>query len=232
MTAGGNPPPGLGRTPGMRLRRIAVLAAVVLGAVAAPSPAHAVDLFGRVGPDTTILLRDAAGQPVRQLDPGTYRITVEDLSDFHNFHLTGPGVNLATEVERIETVVWEVTLVEGVYGFVCDPHRSEMQGSFTVGNPPPPPPPPKRLVATVTASRITLTMDGRRVSILDAGAYVFTVRDRSRRHNFHLVGPGVNRRTTVAQVRTVTWRLTLRAGTFRFVSDPQARRLRGVFRVR
>jgi hypothetical protein len=57
------------------------------------------------------------------------------------------------------------------------------------------------------------------------------VRDRSRRHNFHLTGPGVNRRTAVARTGTVTWNLTLRAGTFRYVSDPQARRVRGSFVV-
>ena len=216
----------------MRLRRTALAALVVLAAAASPSVAQAADLFAQVGPDTTIVLRDAAGQQVRQLDPGAYRITVEDLSDFHNFHLTGPGgVDLATDVERVETVVWDVTLVEGVYRFVCDPHRSAMRGSFIVGNPPPPPA-PRRLVATVTASAITLTLDGRRVSTLAAGAYVVTVRDRSRRHNFHLVGPGVNRKTPVARVGTFAWSVTLRAGTFRFLSDPQARRLRGSFRVR
>lgn len=216
----------------MRLRRFAVVVLSSLAAAAAaPSAAHATDLFGTVGPGPTIILRDASGRDVRQLDPGTYRITVEDLSDFHNFRLVGPGVNLATEVDAIETVTWDVTLVEGVYTFVCDPHRSDMQGTFTVGNPPPPPA-PTRLVATVTARSITLTIGGLRVTTLAAGAYVVTVRDRSRRHNFHLTGPGVNRRTTVAQVGTFTWRLTLRAGAFRYVSDRQARRLRGAFRVR
>jgi hypothetical protein len=215
----------------MRPRRLAVAVAAALLAGAAPAAAQAADLFATVGPDTTIILRDAAGQQVRQLDPGAYRITVEDLSDFHNFHLTGPGgVDLATDVERIETLVWEVTFVEGVYRFVCDPHRSAMFGSFTVGNPPPPPA-PTRLVATVTTRAITLTLNGRRVSTLPAGAYVITVRDRSRRHNFHLLGPGVNRKTAVARQGTVTWTLTLRAGAFSFRSDPQARRMRGSFRV-
>ena len=60
------------------------------------------DLFATVGPDFTISLRNAQGQNVTQLDPGHYRILVEDRSDFHNFHLSGPGVSLATDVEALE----------------------------------------------------------------------------------------------------------------------------------
>jgi hypothetical protein len=106
-----------------------------------------------------------------------------------------------------------------------------MKGAFTVGNPPPLPV-TVRLVATVGPSNtITLTRNGARVRTLTAGAYVITVRDRSKRHNFHLTGPGVNRKTAVGRTGTVTWRLTLRTGTFRYVSDPQARRVRGSFVV-
>jgi hypothetical protein len=221
----------------MRGRRLLVATACALVALAAPAGAAAADLFGSVGPGFTIVLRDAQGQVVTQLDPGAHRITIEDRSDFHNFHLTGPGVNRATAVELLETVVWEVTLVEGFYEYVCDPHAADMRGMFTVGNPPPPPvppppPAPKRLLATVgPANTIALTLDGRRVTTLAAGAYVITVRDRSRRHNFHLSGPGVNRKTAVARTGTFTWRVTLRAGTYRFMSDPQSRRVRGTFRV-
>jgi len=60
---------------------------------------------------------------------------------------------------------------------------------------------------------------------------VIVVRDRSKRHNFHLTGPGVNRKTAVGKTATVTWSLRLAAGTFRYVSDPQARRVRGSFTV-
>jgi plastocyanin len=50
-------------------------------------------------------------------------------------------------------------------------------------------------------------------------------------HNFHLRGRGVNKRTTVAFRGTATWTVTLRVGTYRFVCDPHARRMRGSFRV-
>jgi len=215
-------------------RRLLVAAACAALALVAPGVAAAADLVGTVGPSFTITLRDAAGQPVTKLDPGSYRITVADQSEFHNFHLFGPGVNVATDVEASGTVVWDVTLVEGIYTFQCDPHDSTMNGTFVVGNPPAPPPPPapRRLVASVGPSNaISLTLDGRRVSTLTAGRYVITVRDRSRRHNFHFVGPGLNRKTPVARTGTFTWSVTLRAGTYRFVSDPQARRVRGSVRV-
>jgi hypothetical protein len=38
--------------------------------------------------------------------------------------------------------------------------------------------------------------------------------------NFHLVGPGVNRRTGAAFTGTVTWTVRLARGTYRFGSDP------------
>jgi hypothetical protein len=217
----------------MPSRRLLIAAVCAFAAFSSPAAAQAVDLFGTVGPDFTISLRNAQGQNVTQLDPGAYRIVVQDRSDFHNFHLSGPGVSLATDIESVETVTWEVTLVEGRYTFVCDPHATDMRGSFTVGNPPPPVPVPVRLVATVGPSNtISLTRNGARVRTLTAGAYAVVVRDRSKRHNFHLTGPGVNRRTAVGRTGTVTWNLRLGAGTFRYVSDPQAKRVRGTFVVR
>ena len=110
---------------------------------------------------------------------------------------------------------------------MCDPHATQMKGAFTVGNPPPLPV-PTRLVATVGPSHtITLTRNGARVRALTSGAYVIVVRDRSKRHNFHLTGPGVNRKTVVGRTSTATWNVRLGPGTFRYTSDPQAKRLRG-----
>lgn len=215
----------------MRSRRLLTVAACAFVGLASPAAAQAVELFATVGPDFTISLRNAQGQTVTQLDPGPYRIVVEDRSDLHNFRLNGPGVNLATEIEAVESVTWEVTFVEGRYTFVCDPHATDMRGAFTVGNPPPLPV-TVRLVATVGPNNtIALTRNGARVRTLTAGAYVIVVRDRSRRHNFHLTGPGVNRKTAVGRTGTVTWNLRLGAGTFRYVSDPQAKRVRGAFVV-
>jgi plastocyanin len=225
----------------MRRLRIALLAAVV-GALGAPAVAQAQDLVGTVGPDFTITLVRADGTRVTQLDPGTYRILIHDLSDFHNFHLTGPGVDQLTTVGQVGDVEWTVTFVEGRYTFVCDPHATQMRGEFVVGNPPPatPPPPvttpprPQRLTATVGPS-FTISLRnaaGARVTTLRPGAYVITVRDRSRFHNFRLTGPGVRRTTSVGFMGTRTWTVRLRAGTYRFQCDPHKHRMKGSFRVR
>jgi plastocyanin len=64
-----------------------------------------------------------------------------------------------------------------------------------------------------------------------AGTVSLSVRDRSKIHNLHLTGPGVNRRTGVPYRGTQTWRLRLRRGTYRFVCDPHAAGMRGSFRV-
>jgi plastocyanin len=64
-----------------------------------------------------------------------------------------------------------------------------------------------------------------------AGTYTITVRDRSSIHNFHLIGPGVNKKTSVAAVQTTTWTVALKRGLYRFVCDPHATIMKGVLRV-
>ena len=188
-----------------------------------------------------ITLRTASGGSVDNIPAGAYEIEVRDHSTMHNFRLSGPGgVNQATTEAFVGTVTWTVNLQDGRYTFQCDPHPTQMRGSFTVGiptpPPPPPPPPPSRtttLFATVgPGPTISLrTRNGRRVSRVRRGRYRIVVRDRSSMHNFYLRGPGVNKRTTVGFRGTRTWTLTLRRGLYRFVCDPHARRMRGSFRV-
>jgi plastocyanin len=97
-------------------------------------------LVAEVGGDTAetsyISLKDANGAAVTHLAPGTYTIRVRDLSEHHNFHLQGAPytkVNKRTQLEPTGEETWTVTLVDGEYWFVCDPHRSTMRGEFTVG---------------------------------------------------------------------------------------------------
>ena len=56
------------------------------------------------------------------------------------------------------------------------------------------------------------------------------VSDRSRADNFHLSGPGIDRKTSVAGRQTVTWKMRLRSGVYRYRSDAHPR-LRKTFRV-
>ena len=223
----------------MNLRfRLALCVSAAAGALVVPAIASAganQQLTGTVGPGFTINLRDAAGAAVTRLDPGTYDIVVDDRSEMHNFHLRGPGVDQATDVEFIGSVRWTVTVENGTYTFVCDPHSTSMRGSFRVGaaTTPKPKPKPKRLTAAVGPGfTISLRNASGRVRSLKAGRYRITVRDRSRMHNFHLVGAGVNKRTAVRFRGTVTWTVTLRKGkTYRFRCDPHARGMRGSFKV-
>lgn len=62
------------------------------------------------------------------------------------------------------------------------------------------------------------------------GLFRITIRDRSNIHNFHLTGPGVNRRTSVPATGTVVWNVRLRKGVYTFVCDPHPT-MRGTFRV-
>jgi plastocyanin len=86
-------------------------------------------LNGSVGPGFTISLDGTDG-----ITAGDYTIVVDDQSAEHNFHLTGPGgVDVATDVSGEGEESFDVTLEAGEYTFVCDPHASTMNGSFTVG---------------------------------------------------------------------------------------------------
>src|SRR3954451_14099028 len=115
------------------MRRLLFLSLAVL-AVALPASAQAQSpvLTGVVGPDFSITLSDSSGKAVSHLDPGTYTVQVQDKAAEHNFHLTGPGVDETTSVEAVTNVTWTVTLRDGTYRFMCDPHASLMAGSFTV----------------------------------------------------------------------------------------------------
>ena len=215
---------------------LAVSAAAVL--VPAAFPAVAGQLTGTVGPDFNINLEFADGSTVTKIDPGTYEIVVRDLSIEHNFHLFGPGVNETTQVETTGTVTWTVTFGDGRYTLQCDPHSIDMIRTFTSGNPPPdpepvpkpkPPPAPPKLLATVGPNNtISLRNSaGRVLKTVKAGTYSITVRDRSKLHNFHLVGKGINRKTGKAAIGTVTWRVSLAKGALRFFSDQSPTKLKG-----
>ena len=78
---------------------------------------------------------------------------------------------------------------------------------------------------------ITLTKAGKKVKTLPAGLYVFKIADKSSIHNFHLTGPGFDRKTSVGAVKTETWRIHLRKGTYKYVCDPHKSIMHGSFTV-
>jgi hypothetical protein len=79
-----------------------------------------------------------------------------------------------------------------------------------------------RLNGSVSA-RVTLsTPAGRGVTTIRRGTYWLVVADLSRSANFHLTGPGVDRRTSVNFRGTVKWRVRFVSGTYRYRSDEGA----------
>ena len=98
----------------------------------ATTPADGSTLSASVGPGFEISLTGADGADVETLTPGAYTIEVDDQSDIHNFHLSGGSVDESTDVSGTGTETWELTLTEGAYSFVCDPHAGSMSGSFEV----------------------------------------------------------------------------------------------------
>jgi plastocyanin len=224
----------------------AVTALVALALVlAGEAPAARTDaqLLAKVGPGFSIGLTDASGNAVTHLDTGTYTIAVDDESDIHNFDLTGPGVSESTSIEGTGKATWTVTFGDGTYTFICDAHPQTMRGTFTVGTgvapapaptpkPKPAPKPLPLLVASVGPGQtITLRRGGALVRTLPHGRYRVTVHDRAAFHDFHLFGPGLDRKTGIAFVGTQTWTVSFRAGAYRYQCDPHKQVMHGSFRV-
>ena len=110
----------------------AVLAIAAIAFAGIATPKNKV-LKGSVGPGFVISTKNAAGKKLTTTKAGTYDLTIQDKSAFHNFHLTGPGINKAfTAVPFTGTKKVTVKLKVGKYTFVCDPHRLQMKGSFKV----------------------------------------------------------------------------------------------------
>ena len=194
--------------------------AVLAGPAAADSPR----LQASVGPGFTISLKDASGAKMTHLDPGTYAIHVVDQSDMHNFDLTGPGVSKSTEVTEVGEQDWTVTFTDGTYRYVCDVHATSMKGSFTVGN-----------VPTTAVLKMSASVGpGQKIAFAraaKAGKTTITIRDLTAKDNFHLTGPGVNKKTGVAFKGTVKWTVTLKAGTYTYRSDAH-KGLKGTLKVK
>lgn len=95
---------------------------------------HPASLVGVVGHNDAfdISLTDPAGHRISNLAAGTYSLTLKDESTIHNFHLTGGGIDKATSIGGTSSSTFSVTFKPGSYTFVCDPHSSQMHGSFIV----------------------------------------------------------------------------------------------------
>lgn len=91
---------------------------------------------------------------------------------------------------------------------------------------------PKLTGVTGPGFTITLKGGGKAVKKLKAGSYTLLVTDKSSIHNFHLFGPGVNKKTTVPFTGRQTWKLKLKPGKYTYQCDIHAASgMKGTFTV-
>ena len=109
----------------MKITALAALTAVVALILALPALAATPVFKGTVGPGFTIKMT------TKPTKAGKIKLVIADKSNVHNFHLTGPGVNVKTSVASVGTKTFLITLKKGTYKFICDPHPF-MKGSFTI----------------------------------------------------------------------------------------------------
>ena len=80
--------------------------------------------------------------------------------------------------------------------------------------------------------KIEVERAGKDVKTLKAGTYRLKVEDKSAIHNFHLLGPGVNKKTSVSFKGQTTWTVKLKPGRYTYQCDPHAAGgMKGTFRV-
>src|SRR5436309_3207641 len=80
-----------------------------------------------------------------------------------------------------------------------------------------------KLVGTVGPGfTIALKKGSKDVKKLKAGKYTIKVEDKAAIHNFHLYGPGLNKKTGVSFQGDQTWKITLKPGKYTYQCDPHA----------
>jgi F5/8 type C domain len=111
---------------------------------------------------------------------------------------------------------------------VSAPYRADAYISALSGGPP-----PTTLGAHVDPAKdVTLTTPyGNAVTALEDGTYTVSVTDASTAANFHLIGPGIDRRTSRRFEGMKTWPISLRAGMYRYGADRSHEKLGHRFEV-
>ncbi|HEY6068931.1 MAG TPA: plastocyanin/azurin family copper-binding protein [Gaiellaceae bacterium] len=79
---------------------------------------------------------------------------------------------------------------------------------------------------------IEVKKGGKDLKTIKAGTYKIKVEDKAAIHNFHLFGPGLNKKTGVSFKGETTWTITLKKGKYTYQCDPHhASGMKGTFRV-
>jgi plastocyanin len=73
---------------------------------------------------------------------------------------------------------------------------------------------------------------GKDLKTIKAGTYRIKVEDKATIHNFHLIGPGLNKKTGVSFKGDTIWTIKLKPGRYTYQCDPHAASgMKGSFRV-
>ena len=113
-----------------RLALLTMLAAALV--VVASASAATPTLNATSGPGFSISMKKG-GKKLTSLKAGKVKIVVKDLSNIHNFHLIGPGLNKKTSVSFSGEKTWTIKLKPGKYTYQCDVHLAQgMKGTFKV----------------------------------------------------------------------------------------------------
>ena len=73
---------------------------------------------------------------------------------------------------------------------------------------------------------------GKDLKTIKAGTYRIKVEDKATIHNFHLFGPGLNKKTGIGFKGETTWTIKLKVGRYTYQCDPHAAGgMKGHFRV-
>jgi plastocyanin len=79
---------------------------------------------------------------------------------------------------------------------------------------------------------IEVTKGGNDLKTIKAGTYKLKVEDKGSIHNFHLFGPGVNKKTTIPFTGDATWTIKLKPGKYTYECDAHASEgMKGTFKV-
>jgi plastocyanin len=73
---------------------------------------------------------------------------------------------------------------------------------------------------------------GKDLKTIKAGTYKIKVEDKASIHNFHLMGPGLNKKTGISFKGETTWKIKLKPGRYTYQCDPHAALgMKGHFKV-
>ena len=73
---------------------------------------------------------------------------------------------------------------------------------------------------------------GKDLKTIKAGRYKIKVEDKGSIHNFHLFGPGLNKRTSIPFTGETTWTIRLKPGKYTYQCDAHASEgMKGSFKV-